>query len=146
MTTATETTPITDLIEAQLAAFNRHDVESFAACYAPAAQVADPQFDAPLDGAEAVARDVADWFAAFPDITARHVRRVLAGDGYAIEWAMEGTHAGSLVTPEGHIPATGKPVRMSVVTIGRLDTDGRIAEERRAYDLAGILSQLGLMQ
>ena len=140
------TMTMTSVAEQQLATFNRHDAAAFAACYAPDARVADPQFDEPLQGAEAVAKDVADWFSAFPDITARHARTVYEGDTYAVEWAMEGTHKGSLVTPEGHIPATGKPVRMTVVTIGRLDTDGRIAEERRAYDLAGILNQLGLMQ
>jgi len=145
MTTAT-TMNATDLIATQLASFNRHDAAAFAACYAADARVTDPQFDAPLEGGEAIARDVADWFNAFPDIAARQVRTVVEGEAYAIEWAMEGTHGGSLVTPEGHVPATGRPVRMTIVTIGRLGTDGRIAEERRSYDLAGILNQLGLMQ
>jgi steroid delta-isomerase-like uncharacterized protein len=140
------TVTMTSVFEQQLASFNRHDAAAFAACYAPGARVADPQFDEALQGADAVAKDVADWFNAFPDITASHARRVSDGDSYAVEWDMEGTHEGSLVTPEGHVPATGRTVRMTVVTIGRLDADGRIAEERRAYDLAGILSQLGLMQ
>jgi hypothetical protein len=34
----------------------------------------------------------------------------------------------------------------SVATVGRLDGQGRVAEERRYYDLAGVMSQLGLMQ
>lgn len=137
---------VTSMFEQQLESFNRHDPASFAAWYASDARVADPQFDEPLQGAEAVAKDVADWFGAFPDIAARHGHRVSDGDAYAVEWHMEGTHNGSLVTPEGHIPATGRAVRMVVVAIGRLNADGRIVEERRAYDLAGVMNQLGLMQ
>jgi steroid delta-isomerase-like uncharacterized protein len=135
-----------DIVRAQLEAFNKHDAGAFAACYAAHATVVDPQIPEPLKGNRAIAKDVGDWFEAFPDIETRITRTVVDGADYAAEWSMRGTHKGPLVMPDGHVPATGKPMRLVVVTIGRLDTDGRIIEERRSYDLAGVMSQLGLMQ
>lgn len=135
-----------EIVRRQLDAFNRHDAEAFAACYSDNATIADPQFQEPISGSAAIARDVADWFGSFPDVEATLARTVVNGSQYAAEWSMRGTHKGPLVTPEGHVPATGKPIRVTVVTIGRTDDRGRVAEERRAYDLAGIMNQLGLMQ
>jgi steroid delta-isomerase-like uncharacterized protein len=134
------------VIRTQFEAFNRHDSSAFAACYADDARVADPQLSEPLEGAKAITKDVGDWFGSFPDIEARLTRTVFDGNTYAAEWSMRGTHKGPLLTPEGQVPATGKPIRLVVVTIGRIGNDGRIVEERRSYDLAGVLSQLGLMQ
>lgn len=135
-----------DTIRKQLEVFNRHDAAAFAACYAAEATIADPQFREPLSGGGAIAKDIGDWFGAFPDIKAHVTRTVVNGQAYAAEWSMEGTHKGPLVMPHGHVPATGRPVQISVATIGRLDGEGRIVEERRYYDLAGVMSQLGLMQ
>jgi steroid delta-isomerase-like uncharacterized protein len=134
-----------DVIRTQFEAFNRHDASAFAACYSRDAVIADPQFSEPLKGATAIAKDIGDWFGSFPDIGARLTRTVFDGTTYAAEWSMSGTHKGPLVTPEGQVPATGRPIRLVVITMGRVDTDGRIVEERRSYDLAAILSQLGLM-
>jgi steroid delta-isomerase-like uncharacterized protein len=135
-----------DIINSQLDAFNRRDAAAFAGCYAAQAEVADPQFEEPLKGTEAIAKDIGAWFEAFPDIEAKVVRTVVNGTSYAAEWAMNGTHKGPLVMPDGHVPATGKPVHIAVATVGRLDGQGRVAEERRYYDLAGVMSQLGLIQ
>jgi steroid delta-isomerase-like uncharacterized protein len=135
-----------DVIHAQLEAFNRHDPAAFAACYAEKAVIADPQFAEPLSGVAAITKDIGAWFGAFPDIEAQVTFTVVDGVGYAAEWSMSGTHKGALVIPDGHVPATGKPLRLTVATVGSLDTDGRIVGERRYYDLAGVMSQLGLMQ
>jgi steroid delta-isomerase-like uncharacterized protein len=135
-----------ETIRTQFEAFNRHDAAAFAACYAADAVVTDPQTPEPLTGTWAIAKDVGDWFGSFPDVEARLTRTVVSGADYAAEWSMSGTHKGPLVTPEGHVPATDKPIRLLVVTIGRTGPDGRIVEERRSYDLAGVMNQLGLMQ
>lgn len=135
-----------ETIRAQFEAFNRHDVAAFAACYAADAVVSDPQAPESLAGAQSIAKDVGDWFGSFPDVEARLTRTIVNGADYAAEWSMSGTHKGPLVTSEGHVPATGRSIQIVVVTIGRTGLDGRIVEERRAYDLAGVMSQLGLMQ
>lgn len=135
-----------DIINAQLEAFNRHDPAAFADCYAANAVVADPQLQEPLRGTVASTKDIGDWFGAFPEIEARITRTLFDGTAYAAEWSMSGTHKGSLVLPDGHVPATGRKLRIAVATVGRLDAKGRIVEEQRYYDLAGVMSQLGLMQ
>lgn len=135
-----------DVIRSQLEAFNRHDTAAFADCYAANAVVADPQQQEPLQGTAVISRDIGDWFGAFPDIEARITCTVIDDTAYAAEWSMSGTHKGPLVMPDGHVPATGRKLQIAVATVGRLDAEGRIVEERRYYDLAGIMSQLGLMQ
>jgi hypothetical protein len=60
-----------DTIRTQLDAFNRRDANAFTGCYAAQAKIADPQYEEPLKGAEAISKDVAAWFGAFPDIEAR---------------------------------------------------------------------------
>jgi hypothetical protein len=59
---------------------------------------------------------------------------------------MTGTQKGPLNGPGGHIPATNRKVSMNAAIVGRIDAHGRIVEEHRYYDLAGVMSQLGLMQ
>jgi steroid delta-isomerase-like uncharacterized protein len=135
-----------DVIGTQFEAFNQHDAAAFAACYAADAVIDDPQFPEPLEGSSAITKDIDDWFRSFPDITAQLTRRIVQGDAYAADWSMTGTHNGPLVTPDGQVPPTGKPLRLTIVTIGRVGADGHIVEERRSYDLAGVMSQLGLMQ
>jgi hypothetical protein len=62
-------------------------------------------------------------------------------DHYAIEWEVAGTNTGAL----GDLPATNKPYRFRGASIGRLDTDGKIKENRDYYDMAGYLTQVGLL-
>ena len=126
--------------------FNRHDAAAFTANYAPEAIVHDPQYPEPLRGSAAIKKDVADFFAAFPDIRGSVVGTVVSGDAYAVEWSMRGTHRGPLLGPSGEIPATNKTVEMNAAAFGRLDKEGRIVKERRYYDLAGLMAQLGVMQ
>lgn len=57
----------------------------------------------------------------------------------------QGTHTGPLATPMGEVPPTGKRLDMVGVTIATLDDRGLIKEEKRFYDTANVLRQLGLM-
>jgi steroid delta-isomerase-like uncharacterized protein len=123
-------------------AINRHDADAFAALYAPNATVQDPQYAQPLEGRDAVRKDMAEFMIAFPDLHAE-VRAVIEnGSGYASEGVFRGTHTGPLVTPEGELPPSGKPLQFSGSAFYRLDAQGRILEERRYYDLAGLFAQL----
>lgn len=67
---------------------------------------------------------------------------VSAGDAYAFEWTMSGTN--DRADPERGMPATGERYEIPGVSIGRL-RDGRIVENRDYWDLAGYLTQIGLM-
>jgi steroid delta-isomerase-like uncharacterized protein len=67
---------------------------------------------------------------------------VLTDDGYAVEWTMSGTN--DRADEQRGLPATGKRFQVQGVSIGRL-RDGRIAENRDYWNLAGYLVQVGLM-
>jgi steroid delta-isomerase-like uncharacterized protein len=142
MTTATSSSTL----RRQLDALNRHDVETFASCYADDAEVFDPAYPELLRGRDAVAKDMSDFLAAFPDLEASVSRVIDNGDSLAYEITMRGTHRGSLIAPTGHIPATNRKVEIGGGILVRLGADGRIVEERRYYDLTGLLYQLGQLQ
>lgn len=136
-----------ELVRAQVEAFNRHDVAGFVACYAPQAEVRDPQYPEPLVGTAALGKDIQAWFSAFPDVKGQALRTVADGEAYAVEWTMQGTHTGPLLMPDGSsVKATNQAVRFTAALFGRVGPNGRILEERRYYDLAGVMGQLGLMK
>jgi steroid delta-isomerase-like uncharacterized protein len=126
-------------------ALNRHDADGYASLFSPDAVVHDPMYTEPLKGRDAIARDMTGFFAAFPDLEARLIRTIGDATGYAVEMSIRGTHEGPLAGPDGTIPATHKRAEFPAASVARLDTQGQIAEERRYYDLAGILHQLGVM-
>lgn len=53
--------------------------------------------------------------AAFPDITITHRNIVASGDWVAVEFGATGTNTGTLMTPNGAVPPTGRRVEMSLM-------------------------------
>jgi steroid delta-isomerase-like uncharacterized protein len=134
-------------LDRQIDAINRHDAKAFAACYSADTTVFDPQYPELLRGREAIAKDMSDFLAAFPDLQATVRQSLDNGDIYAFEIRMTGTHEGPMAGPGGaHIPATKRRIDIGGCIMARVGADGTIVEERRYYDLAGLLGQLGLMQ
>ena len=82
------------------------------------------------------------WWSAFPDLRHQVASEIESGNSYVCELVMVGTHKGTMRTPKGDIPATGKPVQMSscdYITV----KDGRIASWHAYPDMIGLLGQLG---
>jgi predicted ester cyclase len=70
---------------------------------------------------------------------------VIAGDnGAVIEFIGRGTHTGTLASPMGEIPPTGRRVELPFCEVYRI-TNGKIVGGSTYFDLAGMLQQLGLM-
>jgi predicted ester cyclase len=67
------------------------------------------------------------------------------GDQFAVEVTGRGTHKGQLEGPGGPIEPTNKSVDFRGAMFGRTNSDGLITEERRYFDMAGIMGQLGLL-
>ncbi len=134
-----------DVIRQASEAFNRHDADGLAKVYAEDVVVYDPQYPEPLRGRGAVRSDMAAFVRTFPDLQVE-VRSILQdGNTYAYEGTMTGTHQGPLATPDGgEIPATHQRVEMRFGLFAQLNEEQKIAEERRYYDLAGLLAQLGI--
>jgi predicted ester cyclase len=123
-------------------AMNQRDAEECAACYTDEASLAQPETEI-LRGLDAIAQDFRSLFRAFPDLTFAHRHRLFEGDVAAVEYTFSGTHQGALDLPEGALEPTGRGITLECASFLRVAEDGRIAEERRYYDLAGFLGQLG---
>lgn len=135
-----------EIVRKQIDSFNRHDSKELGSRYAASAVVDDPLCPESLQGADAIAKDYAEWFVGFPDSRLELASVLTNGTTFAAEAKMSGTHLGPMVGPTGLVPATNKRVTANIAFCGDVDGQGRIAAERRYYDVAGILGQLGLLQ
>ena len=125
-------------------AFNRHDSAGFAAAYAPAAVVHDPQYSEPLRGRDSIRQDVEAFFQTFPDISGSAERVFEKGSEVAFEASFKGTNKGTLKTPGGDMPPTNKSINMMGGIFVRFNGQGEIEEERRYFNMAAMLAQLGV--
>ena len=91
-----------------------------------------------LHGPDGVKGFVTTYLSAFPDGRITIDDQLAEGDLVATRWTGRGTHQGELMG----IPASGKQVTVSGITISRLE-DGKIVEEWSNWDTLGMLQQLG---
>lgn len=82
---------------------------------------------------------------AFPDITLEHTNLVVQGDQVVVEFVANGTHLGPLMTPNGEIAATGKPITLHVVEIHTWK-DGKLVNLVQYQDPTSPLRQIGVME
>ena len=74
---------------------------------------------------------------AFPDIR-YSLAHIVADEGWVSRhWTAEATHEGDFLG----VPATGRRVHMQGMVFSRIE-NGRIAEEWRVIDTAGLMQQL----
>jgi steroid delta-isomerase-like uncharacterized protein len=126
--------------------WNRHDPAAYAAYYSDDATVHDPLYPEPLQGREAVYNDFDSFLTTFPDAVFRLGALVASGDTVAFEVVASGTHKGDLPSPDGPIPATNRTIEMRIAAFAGLDDQGLVVDERRYFDVASLLQQLGLME
>ena len=91
-----------------------------------------------LEGAKNLALEIR---AGFPDYRERIDELIDAGDRIVVRLTIQGTHLGDY----GGLPATGKSVEFTDVTICRIE-NGRIAEQSGLSDLLTLFVQLGLIE
>jgi steroid delta-isomerase-like uncharacterized protein len=125
-------------------AINAHDVERIVDLAADDFELTDVATGETFRGKEGARRNIDGWFTPFPDLTCEIENLITSGEWEAIEAIGRGTQTGSITTPEGEIPPTGKKVEAKFVTISRI-RDGKVVEQRDYYDLGTIMQQLGLM-
>jgi steroid delta-isomerase-like uncharacterized protein len=128
-------------------AITAHDLDAVAKIYASDAVAYDPMYPEPLRGRDAIKKDTADFFRAFPDLR-MEIANVIEKDDRlgAGEIRMTGTHTGPLATPTGgEVPPTNKRIEVKGAGFVQLNEKGEILEERRYYDVGTLLRQLGLM-
>ena len=134
-----------DVIKKIAAAMNGHDAEALSALYAEDAVAYDPFYPQPLRGRKAIEEDAANFFRGFSDVRMDVMKVTEKDDRNASgELRLKGTHDGPMATPSGDMPATNKRVDQAGVVSVKLNERGEIAEERREYDPAEMMKQLGI--
>ncbi len=85
------------------------------------------------------------WGDAFPDGRIEIDKLTAADDAVVVEFTGRGTHTGTLTTPAGDIPATGRSVTLQLCDVLEFTGDGKIKAQRTYFDSASLLAQLGFM-
>jgi len=133
------------LDEAEIAAWNAHDVERAAVIFPENVVWIDTGSPQPLNGRDAIRQYLQGWFTAFPDIKITVANRVVTEDYVAAELTFVGTNSGPLqLAPGASIPATGRQIQGRGTYFVRFQA-GQPVEVHSYPDLAGMMMQLGLM-
>ena len=132
--------PVGSWVDAYMGAWNNHDGSAVAAFMAEDVMYEDVGGGGMMyEGLEAIKgfADMVDRFS--KDYTFTPVGVQQSNDQYAIEWEWSGTNTGD----GGRLPATNKPFRIRGVSIGRIDAQGKIKQNRDYWNTADLLTQLG---
>lgn len=124
-------------------AFNSHDPARIAAAHAENVVAVVPP-DMTLRGREAVTAYITGWVSAFPDSYLEVHEEIVADDTAIQQYTFRGTHTGTLHSPGGEIPATGRALAGRGVEILTVAGD-EVAELQLYFDQLQVMTQLGLM-
>lgn len=109
------------------------DVEVF---FAPTNQV--------MQGHEGFKQFMMGFKMAFPNVKITVKNQVVTEDSVVTEFMAVGTHTGTLVTPQGAIPATGRTAEWAVCEVWQL-RDGKLTSLSNYQDFGSVMQQLGLL-
>jgi steroid delta-isomerase-like uncharacterized protein len=129
-----------DFFDGYLDAWNAHDPVAVARYMADDAIYEDVALGRVLHGPSEIAAFVEEATRASSDFRFEEVSLFTAGSDYANEWIMIGTNDREV---QG-VPATGRSFHVRGASVGKLDTSGRIVENRDYYNLAEMFAQLGI--
>jgi predicted ester cyclase len=129
-------------VERLYKAINAHDLEAAARESAPDSRLTAPG-DVTVTGPQAIKEYNRNWITAFPD--ARIETKNMFGEGNEVvtEATFIGTHDGTLKTPMGDVPATGRKVRGDFVQVFEVDR-GLIKSAHLMFDQVQLMTQLGM--
>jgi steroid delta-isomerase-like uncharacterized protein len=130
-----------ELVERLTDAWNAHDPNAIADCYARDAVSRDVTLTDALHGRTAIRNAAAMYLRAFPDIRFEIRRVACDGDVVCEEWRATATHDGDLMG----LPATGRRAESIGCNVMRVGEDGRVSEETTYWDAAGLYRQLGAL-
>jgi len=132
-----------ELFDKITAAFNSHDKAAMAALIADDCEAIGPG-GMRVRGKQDVLAFNYGWVEAFPDARV-DIQRVYIADNVACEEGVfSGTHKGTLRTPQGDIPATGKQLRGEYLGINEFRGD-KLVRQNLLFDRMQLMEQLGLV-
>lgn len=131
-----------DVLDQTTELWNAHDREGWTAYAAQDIEVV-ISGGVRLSGPEGARQLIDTWTDAFPDTRVEHVLQVVEADNAVHESRFHGTHTGTMRSPAGEIPATGRQVDIPFTAVMSV-REGKIAAYRIYFDQLDMLSQLGL--
>jgi steroid delta-isomerase-like uncharacterized protein len=84
------------------------------------------------------------WADGFPDGKVQIDDVIEAGDRVVVQFTGRGTHTGTLRSPGGEIPASGRSVTLKLCDVHRIE-NGKIKSVHSYFDSASLLTQIGAM-
>ena len=125
-------------------AFNARDLDRAVAHATEDAEYLTVATGETFHGPEGYKAYMQNWIDAFSDASTE-VTAIHAGDDFTVvEFTGRGTHDGTLKSPAGDVPATGRTVENRFCEVFSIE-DGKISRSRTYLDMATMMSQLGLM-
>lgn len=129
------------IVRAFFDAWNALDLDAYDGLVAAGAQDHDAQNPFKDErGPEGVKRLTSMYHAGFSDSKITIEQQIADGDYVVSRWTATGTNDGEIMG----MPATGKSVELSGITIDRIE-DGKIAESWANWDTLGMMQQLGVV-
>jgi steroid delta-isomerase-like uncharacterized protein len=124
-------------------AWNSHDPNVVAALYAEDATLetvdASGAIMKGLDAIRIFAESMDRWSS---DSHTTLLSEFVGGDWFVLEFEENSTNTGELIPG---VPATNKRYKVRGAVVGRLDTAGKITEERDYVDILHVFTQIGLL-
>lgn len=84
------------------------------------------------------------WKSGLPDVHGTAERMLVDGDTVAMEILWRGTHTGSLPTPSGDVPASGRAIEVWA-TMWQVWQGDHLVSERHHLDVLSMLAQIGVI-
>ena|SRR5947209_5605425 len=132
---------ISQALKQETEAWNAHDADRVAACYADDAVLYDVGVSAPLRGRAAIRDSVAGYLAAFSDFHVEAGEAIVSGKRAAQEFKVTGTNDGELMG----VPPTGKSATTYGCGTAEFGEDGLIHRAGNYWNAAALMQQLGVV-
>ena len=131
---------ITQVLRRETEAWNAHDADGVAGCYAEAATLYDVGLPQPLQGRAAIRDSVEGYLTAFSDFHVDVGEPIVSGNRAAQEWKVTGTNDGEFF---GMAP-TGKSATTYGCGTVEFGEDGLIHRGGNYWNAAALMQQLGV--
>jgi steroid delta-isomerase-like uncharacterized protein len=132
---------IRELLQRETQAWNSHDPDGVAACFAEDAELVDVSIPEPMRGREAMRAYASGYVTAFPDLRLETREPIIGGNLVAQKWKATGTHAGEL----RGLPGTGRKMVTQGCLTAEIGDDGLLRRAVNNWDATALMRQLGLL-
>ncbi len=133
---------LVDAAKASILAYNEKDWDAVKRTVTPGLVYDEVSTGRKAQGVDEVITLWKGWATAFPDSKATFENAHVSGNTVVLELTWRGNHTGTLQTPAGEVPATGKPIEMRACQI--IDVvDGKTQQVRQYFDIATLMKQIG---